>query len=231
MTYVACCWDDGVETDIRLIELLHKYNARATFNINFGLHYKNYRKTCNWQFPDNPSFVNKSLSLREMPEIYKGFEIAAHGYFHADCAKVPTAEYVVDATDDRAALEDLFQQKVEGFAYGSGRYTKEAADALADAGFLYGRTTETTNCVSDCSHPLMLSSSAHFCHADFMDKFERLVRDNGVFYFWGHSCEMQNDQSKWDAFEEKLAAIAAIPTVQWINVADIVRNFIKLGKK
>lgn len=230
MTYVACCWDDGVETDIRLVELLHKYNARATFNINFGLHYKNYRRTCGWQFESNPSFVNKFLSLNEMPQIYRGFEIAAHGYFHADCAKVPTAEYVVDATDDRRALEDLFQQKVEGFVYGCGRYTKAAADALAAADFLYGRTTETANCVCDCGNPLLLSPSAHFLHAHFMDKFEQAGRSNGVFYFWGHSCEMQNDQSKWAALEEKLAAISATPAVQWINVADIVRKFIKPRK-
>ena len=26
MVRVACCWDDGLETDIRLIELLKKYH-------------------------------------------------------------------------------------------------------------------------------------------------------------------------------------------------------------
>ena len=28
---VVQCWDDGVVTDIRLIEILRKYNAKATF--------------------------------------------------------------------------------------------------------------------------------------------------------------------------------------------------------
>ena len=31
MVKVACCWDDGVVNDIRLISLLRKYKAKATF--------------------------------------------------------------------------------------------------------------------------------------------------------------------------------------------------------
>jgi len=226
MTYVACCWDDAVETDIRLVELLHKYHAKATFNVNYGLHYKNYRKTCEWQFPGNPSFVNRTLSLREMPEIYRGFKIASHGYFHANCSKVTTAEYLVDAVDDREALEELFQQKVDGFVYGCGSYTREAADALAEAGFTYGRITEHTDNVSCYEHPLLLKPSAHFLHTDFYEKFERIKQQNGIFYFWGHSCEMQNDAAMWAEFERKLALIASDPATEWINVVDII-NFSK----
>ena len=33
MIKVAQCWDDGVYTDIKLIEILRKYNAKATFNL------------------------------------------------------------------------------------------------------------------------------------------------------------------------------------------------------
>ena len=34
---VVQCWDDGVTTDLRLIELLYKYNAKATFNLCPGV--------------------------------------------------------------------------------------------------------------------------------------------------------------------------------------------------
>ena len=37
MIRVAQCWDDGVATDIRLTEILRKYNAKATFNLCPGL--------------------------------------------------------------------------------------------------------------------------------------------------------------------------------------------------
>jgi hypothetical protein len=32
------CWDDGVTTDVRLVSLLRRHGARATFNLNAGLH-------------------------------------------------------------------------------------------------------------------------------------------------------------------------------------------------
>ena len=51
MVRVACCWDDGMETDLRLIELLKKYHAKATFNLNPGLYYPDRRRTSGWQFP------------------------------------------------------------------------------------------------------------------------------------------------------------------------------------
>ncbi|MBR4220923.1 MAG: hypothetical protein IKR81_07200, partial [Victivallales bacterium] len=35
---VAQCWDDGVCNDIRVTEILRKYNAKATFNLNPGSH-------------------------------------------------------------------------------------------------------------------------------------------------------------------------------------------------
>lgn len=224
MVRVACCWDDGLETDIRLIELLKKYHAKATFNLNPGLAYPSYRKKAGWQFPEAPSFVNRDLAVNEWTDVYRGFKIASHGYFHADAYRVSTEEYVYDAVEGRKFLEDLFQTEVPGFVYGGGAATPEAADALRNAGFLYGRTTQTTWRVEDCRNPLLLASSAHFRHDDFMDKFEAAKRENGVFYFWGHSCEMFDRQDRWDAFEQRLAAVSGDPETEWIDVIDIVRK-------
>ena len=35
---VVQCWDDGVATDVRLVDLLCRHGAKATFNLNAGLH-------------------------------------------------------------------------------------------------------------------------------------------------------------------------------------------------
>lgn len=223
MVRVACCWDDGMETDLRLIELLKKYHAKATFNLNPGLYYPDRRRTSGWQFPDNPHFINRTFSRKELPEVYRGFRIASHGYFHADLRKVTTEEYVYDATEARKALEDLFQMEIPGFVYGGGFCSEEAARALADAGFVYGRTVENTDHVLQISNPLLLKSSAHFRHGDFLDRFDAAKRENGVFYFWGHSCEMQDREAEWEMFEQRLARIANDPETRWIDVVDIVR--------
>ena len=72
MIKVACCWDDGVVNDIRLIEILRKYNAKATFNLNPGTH-KGYRETSCWVTPDQPGFhgfFNGKVGLYELKDIY-----------------------------------------------------------------------------------------------------------------------------------------------------------------
>jgi peptidoglycan-N-acetylglucosamine deacetylase len=35
---IVQCWDDGVVDDVRLIDILRKYGAKASFNLNFGTH-------------------------------------------------------------------------------------------------------------------------------------------------------------------------------------------------
>jgi len=35
---IVQCWDDGVNDDIRLTELLRRHCAKATFNLNPGTH-------------------------------------------------------------------------------------------------------------------------------------------------------------------------------------------------
>jgi peptidoglycan-N-acetylglucosamine deacetylase len=35
---VVQCWDDGVTADVPLVDILRRHGARATFNLNAGLH-------------------------------------------------------------------------------------------------------------------------------------------------------------------------------------------------
>ena len=34
---VIQCWDDGIVDDVRLTDILRRYNAKATFSLNPGL--------------------------------------------------------------------------------------------------------------------------------------------------------------------------------------------------
>ena len=46
---VAQCWDDGVCNDIRVTDILRKYNAKATFNLNPGLNCMTRMPISSWQ--------------------------------------------------------------------------------------------------------------------------------------------------------------------------------------
>ena len=220
MVKVACCWDDAVETDIRLVELLKKHHGKA--NINLGFHYRNFRRTDTWQFKDHPSFVNRWLSLEDLKSVYQGFKIGGHGLFHLNYEPLKINEFVYDQCEDRKQLEDFFQIEVPGMAYPCGRCDENAAKALADAGFAYGRTTGYIADFSENDNPLLLKSQSHFLAPDFLQKLEFAKSHGGKFYFWGHSCEMQDVPEKWALFESYLAALDADPLVQWVDVIDLV---------
>jgi hypothetical protein len=62
------CWDDGVINDAPLADLLRKYHAKATFNINPGRNDRQTRRFKNWRHRD---FHVGLLSLDEMKEVYR----------------------------------------------------------------------------------------------------------------------------------------------------------------
>ena len=220
MIKVCQCWDDGVLNDVKVAELCRKYNAKATFNLNPGLHRGNERLTEGWMFRDT-GYCPGKLAWKEMPEVYKGFEIAAHGMSHLNAGFIADEVFVADAVAARKVLEDHFQQECRGFAWPCGRYTPGTCAMMHEAGFAYGRTTRYVESVLPCEDFMQLSSNCHFMNPNFWEIFEK-ARPSGVFYFWGHSYEMMEDDALWQAYEDKLRRLNEDPEVEWINVVDLV---------
>ena len=92
---------------------------------------------------------------------------------------------------------------------------------MAEAGFKYGRTTTYLPDVTANENPLALSSSSHFLNPLFWKIFDE-AKKTGVFYFWGHSCEMMDFSTLWDRFEQKIKALSEAPEVEWVDVSDLV---------
>ena len=224
MIKVACCWDDGVVNDIRLIEILRKYNAKATFNLNPGTH-KGYRETSCWVTPDQPGFhgfFNGKVGLYELKDIYGDFQVASHGWTHKNAGECPDEEFFKDAMDARHFLEDLFQRECPGYAWPCGRYTPATAKLLKDAGFRYARTTEYTDRVGVTDAPMRLQSSCHFLDNRFWQKFLDAKASGNNFYFWGHSYEMMDCPQYWERFELMIKLLSEDPEVEWVDVIDLV---------
>lgn len=226
MVKVVQCWDDGVINDVRLIELFRKYNVKATFNLNPGLH-KDTRCEDFW-VPKGYSgwsyrgYYSGKLGRNELLDVYSGFQVASHCMHHETAGFVPDAEFVKAALDARHYLEDLFQQECRGFAWPCGRYTQSTAAALREAGFAYGRTVETTEHVGAYSDPMLLHSSCHFADTAFYDIYKKAKAGNGIFYFWGHSYEMVDSPGLWNQMENKIQYLCEDPETVWCDVIDIV---------
>ena len=227
MVKVATCWDDGVYTDLRLVEILRKYNAKATFNLNPGRHTDESFPSKWLKYVDAPwssnGFSSGLLSKNDLLEVYKGFKVASHCMQHETVGRVLDDVFLKAAIDARKWLEDFFQQECPGFAWPCGQTSPATADALSEAGFEYGRTTANTDNVLAYEHPMLLNSSCHFLNRNFHSLFDKAKAENGVFYFWGHTYEMMDCQGMWDFMEQKIKSLSEDPEVEWIDVIDIVR--------
>lgn len=219
MLKVAQCWDDGVINDARLTDILRKHQAKATFNLNPELNDAKNRKITG-KFQD---FEVGKLARNEFLSVYQGFQVASHTMHHYNADAVPLEQFMRDAVDARKFLEDMFQRECLGFAWPCGKVTDETADAMRDAGFAYGRTTENREDVTRYDHPMKLHSSCHFLNPDFKKHLEK-ARESGIFYFWGHSYEMKDDPRIWEQFERTIAELSADPEIEWIDVIDIVKS-------
>lgn len=212
------CWDDGVVNDIRLCELLRKYGAKATFNINPGINKKQGR-TYRWMFKGK--FCVDHWSLDEMKDVYAGFKIGGHAMTHPHLTQKDAETLKSELVDCKEFICDFFGQKVCGFAYPFGDYNQTVKDAVKNAGYVYARTTKNVDSLLDLSAPMELHPHCHFLSPDFWGKYDAVRELDGTFYFWGHSYEMMDNKELWGEFEAKLDRIKLDPKAEWIDITSL----------
>lgn len=210
---VVQCWDDGVHDDLRVMEILRKYGAKASFNLNAGIH-KPTRES-GWKYRGVKDVYR--LALPELTSAYEGFLVANHSLTHPHLEEIPITDAVREIREGRDRLEQIFGYAVVGFAYPFGTHNEAVRDAVRDAGHLYARTTENVADVFPPADPMAFASNCHFKNAEFWTRFEHVKQVGGVFYFWGHSYEIM-DESEWAAFDEQIDRLSADPAVVWTDL-------------
>lgn len=195
-------YDDGVEQDIRLIEIMKKNGIKGTFNLNSG----NYRDD---ETKYEPGVIQRILSKKEALSLYKdsGMEVAIHGLTHPFMERIPQNLCLAEIIKDRENLENQFGTIVRGAAYPYGTYSDSVVEMMRMAGIVYARTTHSTECFDIPQDWLRLDPTCHHINpalselaADFV---EERRRDRGypqLFYLWGHSYEFEKDDN-WEVIE------------------------------
>jgi len=211
---VVQCWDDGVTADARLIEILRRYNAKATFNLNPGLH--KAQRSPGWTYKETDV---ARLGWEEMRAVYDGFTIANHTLSHPRLEQLQPEEALREIVEGRDRLQQFFDQPVLGFAYPYGTYNETVKRLVREAGHVYARTTRNVDYPFPPDDAMAFHSNCHFLAADFWERYEK-ARTGGVFYFWGHSYELINEDL-WTAFEATIARISADPAAAWADVVDL----------
>lgn len=205
-------WDDGVVDDIRLTDLLRRYGATATFNLNPGLHRS--QRSFGWKHDDKDVW---RLGQDELVSVYAGFEIANHSLNHPYLPDLSSVELDREVRDSRRILQDWFQQPIRGFCYPFGGVNPAVKGAVCAAGHVYARTVNERDPVFPPSDPFEFGVSCRFQEPAFWSRYERAKASGGVFCFWGHSYELTTE-AMWADLEEKIARISADPATEWASL-------------
>jgi peptidoglycan/xylan/chitin deacetylase (PgdA/CDA1 family) len=208
-------WDDGLVSDIRLIEILCRYQVKASFCLNPGLYQEN--RSFGWMHENREVW---RLSIHELVNVYNGFEICSHSMTHPYLTDLSDDQLQWELQTSRHILEDIFQKPVLGFCYPFNVYNDSVRDAVRSAGYKWARGNQHLENIYPPVDPFGFHPSCHFLDKDFWDKYDRQKRGNSVFFFWGHSYELVND-AMWENFESTINRISSDSETEWAFVADL----------
>lgn len=100
--------DDGTIYDGRFVEILNRYNIKATFNLNSGL------EDFVWYYED--WFPVRRQHLADTVEQYRGHEVASHSLHHHLLTTLTPSQLSREVGEDCDALKKLFGLDEIGFA-------------------------------------------------------------------------------------------------------------------
>jgi peptidoglycan/xylan/chitin deacetylase (PgdA/CDA1 family) len=207
------CWDDGVVDDIRLIEILRRHGAKASFNLNFGT--LPQKREGGWKFREIKEVFR--LAVPEVKSVYDGFLVANHSLTHPWLDRIEPEIAERDIREGRDQLEQHFGYAVTGFAYPYGGFNPAVQKIVRKSGHVYARTGRNVEQVFPPVDAMAFHPNCHFLAPDFWDRFEKA---GDVFYFWGHSYELITPDD-WTNFERKIERLSTHPETQWTSLPDL----------
>lgn len=219
MIYFTSSWDDGSVHDMKLAELLLKYDQKATFFIPLY----NVEK-------------RQVISQTQIEELSKNFEIGAHTVNHKYLTTISNAQAEYEIKQSKKELETIINKPVPGFCFPGGKYKQIHLKYVWEAGFLYARTVNmfrnsiAKNVLDTTLHAYNHSRFTYFIHlikrGYFLELFQNLVsivannnwdkllfevldkhvnndlpQKATVIHLWGHSWELQENDA-WQQLEQ-----------------------------
>lgn len=217
-------FDDGVLDDIRVIKIMNKYGLKGTFNLNSGV----LTQTGFWNYKGKKV---KHINYCDCPDLYNGHEVASHSYTHPypDLLDYAHNDIVNQVKTDKKILECLYSQKIEGFAYPMGTYSDELIDILKANGIKYARTIISTNKFVLPENPFLWNPTCHFLDNNIQELFKEFLaeqNENIVFYIWGHSYELINNED-FKRFDDLCRFLSGRKDVDYctnIEIINAMRN-------
>ncbi len=203
---ITFSYDDGVQQDIRFVELLNKYNLKATFNLNSSL--LGLPGTLERQ---GMTVEHNKVKAEDIKEIYQGHEMAVHTLTHPNLTTLEASVVTRQVERDRQELSELVGYEVIGMAYPCGGTNNDdrVAEVIKNTtGVKYSRTITSTHNFELQDNMYRFNPSVYHMETEKMfelgERFIELKADRPqLFYVWGHTYELDyKSGTTWDKIEE-----------------------------
>lgn len=201
---VTLSYDDGVEQDIRLIEIMKANGLKGTFNINTGCYAEE-----GMVYDEGVIHRRMSRSLAQKTYLNSGMEVAVHALTHPFLEWEAENVCAYEVLQDRKNIEDDFGGIVRGMAYPFGSYNDSVVTNLKQCGIVYSRTVQSTERFDIPTDWLRLPATCHHDNPKLMELAHQFVEGSvegpmgnpWLFYLWGHSYEFEQFDN-WSVIEE-----------------------------
>ena len=199
-------YDDGVDSDIRLVEIMRKNGIRGSFNLNSG--------TFSTEPDTDPRYAWHKMTMQQCVELYgEDMEIAVHGFRHCHWGKMPTAQAIAEILDDRRNLERMTGKPVRGAALPYNSFSDDVRRILELAEFRYCRGGKGRGKLEICDPEwICFQPTCHHKDPKLMEYAAQLIEaqvDYRSLYLMcvaGHSYEFVV-KDDWHIIEELLEAV------------------------
>jgi peptidoglycan/xylan/chitin deacetylase (PgdA/CDA1 family) len=232
LKFITTSWDDGSPADLRLAELLGKYNLQGTFYV------------------PKQNDEHDVMSERDLLKLSKHFEIGGHTLSHKSLKKASRQEIDFEVNGSFNWLSEILNEHPVSFCLPYGHYNNKCIELIHKSGFRYIRTTELLS----ASDPSLLSHTTlqvfqhsrltYFKHLLKRGRFKNLGLwiqggssenhfrlldyyldyihvNGGCFHLWGHSWEIEELQL-WNRLELIFKRISNQQGFQYVKNRDLI---------
>ncbi len=223
-------YDDGVEQDIRLADILNKHGMKGTFNLNSGIYAPEGKV-----YPEGR--IHRRMTEKAITELFSdgNHEVAVHSFTHPHLEVLSPAMVAHEIVKDREKLEQQFGTVIRGMAYPMGTFSDEVVDVLKSCGIAYARTTVSTEKFSIPTDWLRMPATCHHKNPRLMELAQKFVEKEikshpQLFYLWGHSYEFEGDNN-WNVIEEFTDFMAGRDPDIWVATNIEIYEYIEDHKR
>jgi len=232
MVIITTSWDDGHKLDLKLAQLLKKYNLKGTFYIS----------------PSNREWrKNDLLTDKEVNDLSSEFEIGSHTMTHKRLTKIGEKEVRSELVNSKIYLEKITKKKIISFCYPYGDFNNNIKKLVKDSGYSIARTVNRHSFILPAD-PYAAATSIHTYNQksdifkilfftqfnliefircmdwEYLAKkmFDTIYKNGGVYHIWGHSKEIE-DRNEWDKLERVLKYIGNKKNVIYIENNKLIK--------